>query len=69
MTTRKVYLGDAVYAEYDGYHIILTTEDGIRTTNRIALEPSVYFSLRGYVDEVILPAETERITKAKQEPS
>ena len=37
----KVYLGDAVYVTFDGYHVVLTTEDGIRTTNSIYLEPEV----------------------------
>lgn len=35
----KTYLGDAVYFDFDGYHVVLTTEDGIRITNRICLEP------------------------------
>ena len=37
----KKYLGDAVYAEFDGYSIILTTENGIAATNTIYLEPEV----------------------------
>jgi hypothetical protein len=45
----RSYLGDAVYADYDGYHLVLTTEDGISTTNRICLEPSVYEALTHYV--------------------
>lgn len=45
---RKEYLGDAVYADFDGYHIVLTTEDGIRTTNEIFLEPHVFEALIRY---------------------
>ena len=37
----EMYLGDAVYASFDGYHLWLTTSDGITTTNKIALEPGV----------------------------
>jgi hypothetical protein len=37
----KTYLGDGVYADFDGWHVILTTENGIETTNRIYLEPEV----------------------------
>ena len=44
----KRYIGDAVYAAFDGYHIILTVEDGIKATNRIALEPAVYNALVKY---------------------
>lgn len=42
MAEKKVYLGDAVYARFDGYAIVLTTEDGLSTTNTIVLEPEVY---------------------------
>lgn len=47
MTNRdmKSYLGDGVYANTDGYAIILTTEDGMRVTNAIVLEPEVYEAL------------------------
>jgi hypothetical protein len=45
----KEYLGDGVYVEYDGFGLVLTTEDGISTTNRIVLENEVYSSLVGYV--------------------
>ena len=48
----KTYLGDAVYAEFDGYHVILTTEDGISVTNNIALEPQVYQALATYVNQI-----------------
>ena len=49
---RKVYLGDAVYAEFDGHGIKLTTEDGYRATNTIVLEPEVYDALVKYVDDL-----------------
>jgi len=29
MTLEKVYLGDGVYAWYDGYHIVLSTDPSI----------------------------------------
>ena len=38
----KVYLGDAVYCALEcSTDLVLTTEDGIRETNRIVLEPEV----------------------------
>jgi hypothetical protein len=48
---RKRYLGDAVYAEItaDG-DVVLTTEDGIRATNRIVLEPEVLAAFATFVD-------------------
>lgn len=47
----KVYLGDSVYADFDGYAVILTTENGLPSdpSNRIVLEPSVIHSLIDYV--------------------
>jgi hypothetical protein len=37
----KTYLGDGVYAEFDGHGFIITTSNGIETTNTIYLEPEV----------------------------
>jgi hypothetical protein len=47
---KPVYLGDAVYASFDGYQIWLKTGDG--GSQQIALEPSVYFALREYAKTV-----------------
>ena len=44
------YLGDAVYATFDGYQIWLRTADDNR--QRIALEPSVYHALRRYAQRI-----------------
>ena len=49
-TTR--YLGDAVYASFDGYQIWLCTANGIEITNRIALEPAVWQELLSYRKEI-----------------
>lgn len=45
----KTYLGDGAYVDFDGYALVLTTENGIRETNRIVLEPEVYAALLEYV--------------------
>lgn len=45
-----VYLGDAVYATFDGYQIWLKTKDGQH--QQIALEPSVYFALRQFAKRI-----------------
>lgn len=44
----KIYLGDGVYAEQDGYHIWLWTSDGINDSRKIALEPAVLDALFAY---------------------
>lgn len=45
---RKTYLGDGCYVAFDGVSLWLTTEDGIRATNTICLEPEVYRALERY---------------------
>lgn len=49
---KKRYIGDAVYVQFDGYHVVLTTSDGIRDTNTIALEPAVITSLEAYLQDL-----------------
>ena len=44
----KEYLGDSVYAEFDGFHIVLTTNNGEGPTNTICLEPAVMDELWQY---------------------
>lgn len=49
MSANKDYLGDGVYADYDGYQIALTAEDGTQVTNGpIFLEPAVLVALGRY---------------------
>ena len=48
----KKYLGDAVYADFDGYNVVLTTENGIEQTNVIVLEPLVISRLKEYFERV-----------------
>jgi len=48
----KVYLGDGAYARFDGYALILTTEDGVETTNEIVLEPQVVMGFFAFVEKL-----------------
>lgn len=48
----KIYLGDSVYADFNGYYIILTTDNGCGATNTIVLEPSVYDALIQFNERV-----------------
>lgn len=48
----ECYLGDGVYAEYDGYQIKLYTDDGFRPTNTIYLEPQVLDRFEKWVDQL-----------------
>ena len=48
----KRYLGDGAYVEFDGWGLDLTTENGVRVTNRIYLEPEVWRALLTYVENL-----------------
>lgn len=52
MDHMKSYLGDGVYVDWDGYALILATENGITTTNRIVLEPEVFRALVAYAQRI-----------------
>lgn len=52
MSERKVYLGDSVYADFDGWMICLTTENGMGPSNTIYLEPEVMLSLIQYAESL-----------------
>jgi len=49
---QKIYLGDSVYAQTDGFYITLTTENGYGPSNTIHLEPIVLRALREYLARV-----------------
>lgn len=51
----KTYLGDSVYANYDGWNVILTTENGLPTdpSNKIVLEPAVIVALNLYYNSIL----------------
>jgi hypothetical protein len=53
MSRLKAYLGDGAYVDYDGFAIILTTENGLQETNRIVLEPEIYIALTQYVEALM----------------
>ena len=44
----KQYIGDGVYAEYDGFQIKLTAENGIEVLDTIYLEPRTFENLIEY---------------------
>ncbi len=49
----KEYLGDSVYVRYDGWMLVLTTENGVEASNTIYLEPSVWKALMRFVARTI----------------
>lgn len=49
---RKAYIGDGVYAEFDGYYIWLYTSNGVDESTRIALEPEVLSNLNNFATQL-----------------
>ncbi len=64
MNNPKEYMGDSVYAEFDGYSVTLTTENGCGPSNTICLEPVVLDAINRFRDRCIAqlthPNETRR---------
>ncbi len=48
---KKTYIGDGIYAEMQGLTLILTTENGIATTNRIVIEWEEMRTLLSYAEQ------------------
>lgn len=63
MSEYKQYIGDAVYADWDGFHVVLTTEDGISVSNRICLDDSVLMALDQYRERLAERLEHESARK------
>jgi len=49
---KRTYLGDGVYAEFDGSDIKLITTDGTRDLDVIYLDAEVFQSLVGYGEKM-----------------
>lgn len=47
------YLGDGVYATFDGWQVWIYASNGVRETERIALEPAVLAALLKYHNDCI----------------
>lgn len=63
----KQYLGDSVYADFDGYGITLTTENGYGPSNTIYLEPQVLAALDDYKAYLRKQTEPEEPGDPKEE--
>ena len=52
MKFKKTYIGDSVYVDWDGYHVVLTTSDGVYDSNEILLEEAVMNNLLKYYEKI-----------------
>jgi hypothetical protein len=48
----KRYIGDGVYADFDGYHIVLATDRAEGGQHKIYLEPAVFHALVDMANEI-----------------
>ena len=46
------YLGDGLYARYDGYQICLMANSPTEPTDMVYLDPSVYANLQKFVNRI-----------------
>jgi len=64
----EMYLGDTVYARIDEFgSIVLTTDNGIATTNTIVLELEVWRALRDWIITLEREAKERREASAAKE--
>lgn len=54
------YLGDGLYAEFDGFQIRLVASDGERVLNEVFLEPDVFYALLNYAQGIGFATGDER---------
>ena len=59
MAEQKSYIGDGVYAIFDGYGIWLHANDPEHPTDRIYLEPEVYRELTKFVERIAVQTNSE----------
>lgn len=59
------YIGDGVYASFDGYQIWLKAGGVTNDDAQIALEPEVYASLVSYVADLKLALDKARASATK----
>lgn len=55
MSANKDYMGDPVYADFDGFAIVLTTENGNGPSNIIVLEPEVLQAIIRFAQRMKAP--------------
>lgn len=51
-TGNASYIGDGVYADFDGHSITMTTENGVSVGNVIVLDPYTIAGLLRYIDRL-----------------
>lgn len=60
MNNRERYLGDGLYASFDGYMVTLSTPRSNGTTHWVALEPTVFAALIRFARDLGMSTAPER---------
>lgn len=68
MSADKGYLGDGLYADFDGFAIVLTSEDGVRVLNRVVIEPEVWLELERWRSLLIARYSAPRAADVEPSP-
>lgn len=58
MPNLRAYLGDGLYADWDGSQIVLTAENGIAATDTVYLNPRIFANLQSWYAGRIAPTLT-----------
>jgi len=53
MKIEKTYLGDGLYAEYDGYQFALKANDDKNPTDTVYLEPKVFIAFLDFASKYL----------------
>ena len=53
MNSNKEYLGDSVYAEFNGAEFVLTTENGLGPSNTIYMDVNVVEAFSHYIKRIL----------------
>lgn len=53
MNSKKVYLGDGLYARHDGFSFWLSAENGVSVQDEICLEPEVLQSFFDFIKRTL----------------
>jgi hypothetical protein len=52
LTERTMYLGDGLYADYDGFQVEVYASNSIKATNRVFFDPEVLTAFISYVKKL-----------------
>lgn len=55
LTLFRTYLGDGLFADFDGFNVVLSAENGEYSHDTVYLEPSVVMSLGNFLADRIAP--------------